>query len=210
MEVNEIFYAWVPKYARHAILTIMALVALCANGVYLGITTNMYSDLGVYAEPYTMATNAMYIGMGGGFLFVGRLAAKASAKSGVIIGFIMMLLMNLICATTSSPTLTIAASLVLGFFKVLAIGVIYLALLVIWSKKLDSSRVYPFFYFIALAGLYFVTWLTTYVTYLYSWRYAYIVIFILMIFCIVLAVVFFENHELKKKIPLQTMQQPTI
>jgi MFS family permease len=208
MEVNEIFYAWVPKYARHAILTIMALVALCANGVYLGITTNMYSDLGVYAEPYTMATNAMYIGMGGGFLFVGRLAAKASAKSGVIIGFIMMLLMNLICATTSSPTLTIAASLVLGFFKVLAIGVIYLALLVIWSKKLDSSRVYPFFYFIALAGLYFVTWLTTYVTYLYSWRYAYIVIFILMIFCIVLAVVFFENHELKKKIPLYQLDIP--
>src|SRR5258705_11530707 len=99
MEANQIFYAWVPKYIRYAILLLMAFVVLCANGVYLGITTNMYSDLGVYSEPYTMATNAMYIGMGAGFLFIIRFALRFTAKLGVITGLIMMMLMNVICAT---------------------------------------------------------------------------------------------------------------
>src|SRR5258705_12521610 len=162
MEANQIFYAWVPKYIRYAILLLMALVALCANGVYLGITTDMYSDLGVYSEPYAMATNAMYIGMGGGFLFIIRLAMRFTGRGLLIAGFIIMLLMNVICATTSSPFLTVVASLVLGFSKILAIVQIYLAWLMIWSKKMDLARVYPFIYFVALAGLNFITWLTSY------------------------------------------------
>lgn len=208
MEVNQIFYAWVPKYARYAILLLMVFVALCANGVYLGITTNMYSDLAVYAEPYTMATNAMYIGMGAGMIFLVRLAVRFSGKTLLITGFIMMLLMNFVCATTSNPVLAVAASLVLGFFKMLSVGQIYLAWALIWSKNLDASRVYPFFYFVALAGLNFITWLTAHFTFLYSWRYAYVVIFILVILCLVLAVLFMENHELKKKIPLYQLDIP--
>ena len=208
MEVPQFFYAWVPKYVRYAILLLMVFVALCANGVYLGITTNMYSELGVYSEPYTMAANALYIGMGGGFLFVFRLVLRFTGKSLIIVGFTVMLLMNLICATTNNPYIAVAASLILGFTKVLALGQIYLAWLMIWSKKGEAARVYPFFYFIALAGLNFMTWLTTYFTYLYSWRYAYILVFILLIVCIVLTVVFFENHKLKKKIPLYQLDIP--
>lgn len=210
MEITQIFYAWVPKYVRYTILLLMVFVALCANGVYLGITTNMYSDLGVYAEPYAMSTNAMYIGMGVAMIFSIRLAVRFSAKSLIVTGFIMMLLMNIVCATTNNPGLAIAASLVLGATKMLAIGPIYLAWAQIWSKTLDATRVYPFFYFVALAGLNFMTWLTTYVTNLYSWRYAYIVILILLILCIVLAIFFFENHEPKKKIPLYQLDLPGV
>ena len=210
MEVNQIFYAWVPKYARYAILFLMVFVALCANGVYLGITTNMYSDLGVYAEPYAMAPNAMYIGMGVALLFSIRVAARFPSKSLIITGFIMMLMMNFICATTNNPILAVAASFVLGLSKMLAVGPIYLAWASIWNKNLDAARVYPFFYFMALAGLNFITWLTTHFTYLYSWRYAYIVIFILIILCFVLAIIFFENHQLKKKIPLYQLDIPGV
>jgi len=208
MEVKSIFYAWVPKYLRYAILLLMAFVALCANGVYLGITTNMFSELGVYAEPYTMATNAMYIGMGGGFLFIIRFAARFTEKSGMVTGFTMLLVTNLIIATTNSPFLAVAASLVLGFTKVLALGPIYLEWAMVWSKKMDAARVYPSFYFVALAGLNFMTWLTTWFTSLYSWRYAYVVVLMLILVCIVLSVVFFENHKLQKKIPLYQLDIP--
>ena len=208
MELNQIFYEWVPKYLRFAILLLMVFVALCANGIYLGITTDMYSDLGVYAEPYTMASNALYIGMGAGFLLAIRFVTRFSGKSMVVTGFIMMLLMNLVCATTSNPYLTVAASLVLGSSKILALGVLYLAWSTIWSEKVEAAKVYPSFYFIALAGLYFITWLTTYFSYLYSWRYAYIAIGVLLILCIVLAIIFFENHKLKKTIPLYQLDVP--
>lgn len=208
MEVRSVFYAWVPKYVRYAILLLMAFVGLCANGIYLGITTNMFSELGVYAEPYTMATNAMYIGMGGGFLFLIRFALRFPAKSGLLMGFTMLLLMNIICATTNSPFLAVAASLVLGFTKVFALGPLYLEWAMVWSKKMDSASVYPSFYFVALAGLNFMTWVTTYLTSLYSWRYSYIIVLILIIVCIVLSVIFFENQKVPKKIPLYQLDIP--
>lgn len=208
METNQIFYKWVPIYIRYAILVLLTFVVLCANGVYLGITTYMYSDLGVYSEPYTMATNALYIGMGSGMIFLVRLAVRFTGKTLTITGFIMLLLMNVICATTHNPFVAIAASLILGFSKMLTIGQVYLAWLLVLTKKGEASIVYPFFYFIALAGLNFITWLTTHFTWLYSWRYAYVLICILIVFSIVLAMVFFENHTLAKKIPLYQLDIP--
>src|SRR4026208_741466 len=139
----------------------MLFVLLCANGIYLGITKEMYSDLGVYSEPYTMATNALYIGMGSGILISLRLAARFNPKILIVTSFSMLLLMNFICATTDSPILAVAASLVLGFSKMLAMGYLYLAWASIWSKNLDATRAYPSFYFLALAGINFITWLTT-------------------------------------------------
>jgi MFS family permease len=208
MEINQLFYSWVPKYLRYAILLLMLFVVLCANGVYLGITTDMYSDLGVYSEPYTMATNAMYIGMAAGMIFIIRLAVRFSEKFALISGLVIMLLMNLICATTNSPALTVAASLVLGFGKIFALVVVYVAWLAIWSKQMNSARVYPLLYFMALAGLYFLTWLTSRFAWLFSWRYAYPFVLVLLIICILLAVLFVERHEVKRRIPLYQLDIP--
>jgi len=186
----------------------MLFVLLCANGVYLGITTEIYSDLAVYPEPYTMATNALYIGMGSGMLIFLRLGARFNPKPLIVTSFSMLLLMNFICATTDNPSIAVAASLLLGFSKMLAMGFLYLAWGSVWSKNLDATRIYPSFYFLALAGLNFITWLTTHFSYLYSWRYAYIVIFILLVSCIVLALVTLENFKLPKKIPLYQLDIP--
>jgi MFS family permease len=208
MEGYQFFNTWIPKYLRLVILLLMLFVLLCANGVYPGITTEMYSDLGVYAEPYTMATNAMYIGMGSGMIVFFRLAARFNPKVLIVTSFSMLLFMNFICATADSPVLAVAAALVLGFSKMLAMGHLYLAWASVWSKDLNATRVYPSFYFIALAGINFISWLTTRFSNLYSWRYSYIVIFVLIISCIVLALVTLENFKLKKKIPLYQLDIP--
>src|SRR4030095_4487078 len=126
----------------------------------------------------------------------------------IVTSFSMLLLMNFICATTDNPSIAVAASLLLGFSKMLAMGFLYLAWGSVWSKNLDATRIYPSFYFLALAGLNFITWLTTRFSYLYSWRYAYIVIFILLVSCIILALVTLENFKLKKKIPLYQLDIP--
>ncbi|WP_299516876.1 MFS transporter [Mucilaginibacter sp.] len=149
-----------------------------------------------------MAYNAVYIGMGVGMIIYVRLAERFSNKALVLTGLFTMLLMNIICATVENPILAIAATLLLGFGKILALGEIYLAWLNIWSKKMETAKLYPFFYFIALAGLYFMTWLTAFFTKIFDWHYAYIIILILILVCIILTIVFVENHKLKKKIPL--------
>jgi DHA2 family multidrug resistance protein len=120
----------------------------------------------------------------------------------------MMLLLNLLVATTNNPVITVTATLLLGFTKIFALGEVYLNLLKIWSKKMNSARLYPFFYFIALAGLYFMTWFTAYLTNLYSWRFAYDALFILLAICIIVTVVFIQNNPLKRRIPLYQLDIP--
>ncbi|MBO9204371.1 MULTISPECIES: MFS transporter [Niastella] len=209
MELKSIFYAWVPKYLRFILLTLMAFVILTTNGVYTGITTDIYSDLGVYAEPYTMASNALYIGMGASLIFNIRLFTRLTNKTLMLTSFVLLLLLNLVCAFTNNPVVTVAATFFIGFAKIIGFGEVYLNLLKIWSpKQMSTARLYPFFYFIALAGLYFMTWFTAYLNNLYSWRFAYYALFIMTAICILLTVVFVENHPLKRKIPLYQLDIP--
>jgi MFS family permease len=205
MEIYDLLYKWVPVYLRLAILFILFFVVLTANGVFAGNITDMYSSLGVYVEPYTQAANAMYIGMGLGLILHTRLKMRFSSKTLLIAGLSGMLLMNIICATTSNPTLTVFACLIIGITKISALIEVYIIWMIIWSKKLDTRRLYPFVYFTALCGLYFVTWLTTWLAYSYNWRYSYIIIFIMLLVCILLTLIFAENHPLKKRLPLYQM-----
>ncbi|MDP9077673.1 MAG: hypothetical protein M3O71_09650 [Bacteroidota bacterium] len=210
MEFYDLFYKWVPLYIRIPVLTLLYLVLLTANGVYTGNYGDMSSGLGGYSEPYTMAYYAMYIGMGIGSMSNIRIRERFTAKTLLLFGLVAMLLMNLVCATTNNPYLTILACFLLGVGKVSASTEVYLVWLQIWSKKLDVSRLYPFVYFIALSGLYSMTWLTTKLAYFYDWRYAYIAIFILILACIILTVIFVEHHTLRKKVPLYQMDWPGI
>jgi DHA2 family multidrug resistance protein len=202
MELKDLFYSWVPLYIRLPVLYILFLVILVANGVFLSSIADIYSDLAVESEPFTQAYNAMYIGMGLGLIAHVRLKMRFSNKTLLIGGLLAMLLTNIICATTASPALAIAACLVLGFAKISALIEVYLIWIYIWSKKLDTSRVYPFVYFTALSGLYLMYWVNSRLAYVYNWRYAYLLVIILLLICLVFALLFTENHPLRRKLPL--------
>jgi len=210
MEFYDLFYKWVPLYIRLPVLTLLYLVILTANGVYPGNTADMSAGSGNYAEPYTMAYYAVYIGMGIGSMTNIRIRERFSGKSLVLSGFIVMLVMNIVCATTNNPYLTIAACLLLGMGKVAASTEIYLIWLQVWSKKLDVSRLYPFVYFIALGGIYSMTWLTSKLAYMYNWKYAYLSVVMLLLICIILTVIFVERHPLRRKVPLYQLDLPGI
>jgi len=201
MELKDLFYAWVPLYVRLPVLFILFLVILVANGIFLSTITDIYSNLAVESEPYTQAYNAMYIGMGLGLIAHVRLKLRFSNKTLLLAGLLTMLLMNVVCATTDSPALAIAACLVLGFAKISALIEIYIIWIYIWSKKLDTSRVYPFVYFTALSGLYLMYWVNSRLAYVYNWRYAYILVIILLLICVLFTLIFTENHPLKEKLP---------
>src|SRR5882757_8965514 len=174
MELKDLFYKWVPVWVRLPVLFIFFFVVLTANGVYLGNSTDMYSGLGVYSEPFTAAYNAVYIGMGLGLMVEVRLKMRFSSKTLLLWGFSVMALVNIINACTTNPILMILSCLALGFTKMSALMEVYIMWLVVWSKKLDTSRLYPFVYLTALGGIYFITWLTARLANIYNWRYAYL------------------------------------
>lgn len=206
--MKDLFYKWVPVYVKLPVLFILFFTILIANGVFLGNINDMYSTLATYIEPYTLAYNAMYIGMGLGLLMEIRMKMRFSNKSLLLYGLSCILLMNIVCATASNPMVVVGACLFLGFAKMAALIEVYLIWLFIWSKKLDPSRLYPFVYFTALSGLYLTTWLTNKLAYLYNWRYAYICVILLVLFCLLLALIFVENNPLKRILPFYQMDWP--
>jgi DHA2 family multidrug resistance protein len=202
MEQYDLFYHKVPLFVRIPVLFLIFFVILVANGVFLGNSTAMYSSLAVNAEPYTVAFNAMSIGMALGLIFHIRLKLRFTNKALLLWGLSLILLTNIICATTDDPTVVIFACLILGFTKISALMEVFLIWMLIWSKKLDTSRMYPFLYFNALAGATFVTWLTTIMAYDYNWRFAYLWIIAVVLLCIVSVLFLVENHPLHRKYPL--------
>jgi DHA2 family multidrug resistance protein len=205
MELKDLFYQWVPVWVRIPVLFIFFFVVLTANGVYLGNSTDMYSGLGAYSEPFTAAYNAVYIGMGLGMMVEIRLKRRFTGKTLLLWGFSMMLLINWINMCTDSPALMIVDCLILGFTKMAALMEIYIIWLVVWSKKLDTTRFYPFVYGTALGGIYFITWFTARLANAYNWRYAYLSIIVMILVCLLLALVFVGNNKLHRALPLYQM-----
>ncbi|WP_121811373.1 MFS transporter [Mucilaginibacter kameinonensis] len=209
MELYDLFYKWVPAYVRLPVLFLLFFCVLSANGVYLGNANLIANNLGVYAESFTEAYNAVYIGMGLGLIFHYRLKLRFSSKQLVLFGFIMMFLTNLICATTSNTVVFIAACFILGFCKISALADLYVIWMLIWAnKKFDATKIYPFVYFTALCGINFLIWLTAYIATLYDWRHAYIVVLVLLLLSILSVILLVENHELKNKLPLKGIDYP--
>ena len=205
MGIKDFFYPWVPMWLRFLAIFIVLFTTLAANGVYLGNSTDMYSSLGVYEEPYTEAYNAVYVGMACGLMMELRLKLRFSNKTLLLWGLSVMLLMNVICAFTDNPAVVVAACLVLGFCKMSAFIEVLLVWLFIWSKKMDRSRLYPFLYITALPGIYFVTWGMSKLANSYNWRYAYIAALILVMASLLLALLLVKNHPIKRILPLYQM-----
>jgi hypothetical protein len=202
MEIYQLFYSRVPIWAQFTIVSFLSLVILSSGGVFIGNITDMYTGLGEYNEPYIMGFNTVYIGLGLGLIFIGKLNIRFSNKYLVLTGLGSMLFLHFIIASTTSPELVVVACLLLGFTKVLALGPVYLDLLGTISKTFDTSKVYPYLYFLALGGLYGVNWLMNYIAFQYNWQQAYVVIYIAIAISIILVAFFVENHPLRNSIPL--------
>ncbi len=202
MELKDLFYKWVPVWVKLPVLFLFFFTILTANGVYLGNSTDMYSGLGVYTEPFTAAYNAVYIGMALGLLVEVRLKMRFSSKQLLLWGFSVMLLVNIINMNAKSPVVFVVTCFVLGFTKMSALIEIYIMWLVVWSKKLDTSRLYPFVYLTALGGTYFLTWWTTQLAYTFNWQYAYIAVTMMVLACLLLALIFVQYNKLRRPLPL--------
>jgi hypothetical protein len=208
MEIYPLFYKTVPRRAQFALISFLTFVVLCGNGIYIGNITDMYSSMGEYNEPYIMGFNAVYIGLGLGLIFIGKLNLHLTNKFLVLAGLGSMLLLHLLIATTTNPQAIVAACLILGFTKVMALGPIYLDLIASITKTFDTPKVYPYLYFLALGGLYFTTWVMNVITFEYNWQASYLVQYLAIAMAMVLVAFFVERHPLKNRIPLHQSDIP--
>jgi MFS transporter, DHA2 family, multidrug resistance protein len=205
MEFYPLFYKWVPAPIKLMVLFILIFAILTCNGIFPGNLSHIAGSRGVYPESLIMAYNSVNIGMGLGLMLAIRFKQRFSSKQLLLSGLIIMLLMNIVCAIAENEMVLIGACLILGFAKVSSLTEIFIIWLLIWSKKLDASRAYPFIYFIALAGGYFTNWYTAWLSEKYDWQYANISIIAILVFCVGLTFFLTEYHSLRRKVPLVQM-----
>jgi MFS transporter, DHA2 family, multidrug resistance protein len=200
-----VFHRWVPNALRIPVLLLLFFVPLNLNGVYPGNTTDLYSDLGIYTETYIAAYNAIYIGMGLGFIIHMRLAARFSVKTLVLYGLTAQFFMSAACVICPYPGLIILACFLLGFCKVCALKELYSLWAAIWSKEGDRGRIYPFVFSMALAGSYAFIWVMAELAFRYNWQYAYVLVLGIMLVAILLVLLLFEHHPPLHPLPLYQM-----
>lgn len=205
MTAPHIFHQWVPQWLRIPVLFILYFASLVFNGIYIGNTYEMFSSLGGFHEPYLVAYNAVYIGMGIGFMIHGRLAARFTVKEMLLLGFVVQLVTNIICGISPYPLITVLSCLVLGFGKAAAVKEFFAAWVLIWHGKGDRVVAYPFVFALALCGAFLMSWWMTSLAYQYNWSYAYVYVIIGLLFCLLLVVILVENQPLQRKIPLYQM-----
>jgi DHA2 family multidrug resistance protein len=210
MVAPGIFYRWVPNFIRIPVLVWLFFVGLDFNGVFQGNTTDIFSDLGIYAETYTAAYSAVYIGFGLGFMIHMRLAARFPVKTLILYGLTVQLLMNGVCAICPYPELTVIACFVLGFCKVAAVKELYNFWSAIWSKTGDRGRIYPFVFTLALAGSFLLFWAMSRLAFIYNWQYAYLSVLACSATAILLVLLLFEYHPLHRCLPLYQMDWPGV
>ncbi|TWI19163.1 hypothetical protein [Sphingobacterium siyangense] len=93
MEINPIFHPSVPKYIRYPAMFIIGTVVLSANGIFLGTAVDMYNGQGEYTEHFTMAYNAVFVGMALNILLAQRFAERYTNKTHMLVGLVGMLIL---------------------------------------------------------------------------------------------------------------------
>lgn len=208
MDPKDAFYGWFPSILRLPVLFILLFALLTANGIFPGNFMEMSNDLGVYPENFTLAYNSLFIGISVGLLIEARLKQRFTNKTLLILGLTGMIAMNVITASTHNPVIIATASFFLGVLKVSAYAEIFLVWLFVWSPSRSPARVYPFLFFIVLAGSNLVNWVMARVAYAYNWRYAYLTVIILLLVCLLMVLLFIKKQPLKRPVPLYQMDRP--
>lgn len=114
----KILYDWVPKWLGILMLLFIFIPTMSINGTYSGNAAYIVGELGIMSEHIIFISFASSIGM----LVAGPFALpilKAFGKRRIyILGFTIMLALNILCGYIESPIALAACSFVLGFVRI--------------------------------------------------------------------------------------------
>lgn len=197
-----LFANWVPKNLTYLLIGLITLPIITIAGVYTSVATNIASEMAVYTEYITLASNASTIGMGVAFPIVLRLKARFRTKEIITFSAIILSLLSFMCGTTDSPIVLLICSLLIGFFKTLIMIEMLLPLMVIISPGGNRGIFYSVFYPISIGfgqitGYYFAE-----LVYDGNWQSPYFLMSAIMLIVALISIVFQHNQRFAFKMPL--------
>lgn len=196
-----LFKSWVPKPVQLLLILLFTTVIMSVNPVNTGNISMMVSDLGTMPEYLMMANFASFIGMATSMPLVLRVKMRFRTKEIMIFSLAVTALLSFVIGTTTVPEIIVAASFLMGFFKMFMMMEFILPLMFILSPDGKRGKFYAVFYpFSIIAGNisgYYLAKLAYHTT----WQYPHLLTAGLCLILMMITVIFQHNQRFARKMP---------
>jgi MFS family permease len=197
-----LFADWVPKPVQLLLILALFIPMLAANGVYTGNLSYMVGSLGTYNEWIVFANYATIVGMGTSLPLALRFKTRFRVRHTLVRTFILLALLMMVLGTTDNNVVIVAASFLVGFFKIFGVIEMVLPILFILSSDGNRQRFYSIFYPFAISIPQIVGYAVTRVGFYTSWEHAYFIMAIILLACAIISLIFTHNKRFVHKVPL--------
>lgn len=196
------FATWVPKPLMLLLIVVFTFPMIIVSGVYIGNSANIAGGLAVYGEYISLANNASVIGVCLGLIILLRIKMRFRSKEIVAGSAIILAILSIVCGTTDSPYVLVAASFLIGFFKIFPMLEMIIILMAILSPSGHKGIFYAIFTPITLligqvANYYLASMFAD-----YSYQAPYYFMAIAMLVIAALSLIFQHNDRFSFKMPL--------
>lgn len=191
----------VPQWLGLVTMFLIFIPASMMNGAYTGTMVEVSGTLGILSEDITMGYYAATVGMCIVYPIIPRLRVGLTPKTLLLLGLIVQVVLNLICARTRSIDVLIIASFLIGAAK----GVLMLTFITLvkpfFTPGNIRSEFYAYFYPLVFSGAQLSMVLTAELAYQYQWQHIYYFIAILCLIAILFVLLFFRYSRRPVHIP---------
>ena len=215
---NFPFYSWVPKPLGILVLLLMFVPPTFSGGAYLCNVSEMSSGLALWTEDVQMASFFTSIGMCLFPPFMVRFLQARRVKQTYLWGFFLLILLNGVCALTTSRIILFASCFFIGIVRVMLMlsstftiapyltGMNTLAMFTMTEEpepavqyQLERKRTFlmPVLYFVILTISQLSNMLLAWFAYAYQWQDAYFVVIGMLMVAMLLVVVTMVEEERK-------------
>ncbi len=201
-EYNKgLFHTWVPGIVQLVLVALFVSVYLLVNPIYSGNMGRMVSGTGINSEYFSWANYAQFIGMALLLPLFFRIKTRFRVKETVITSLLVMALMSIVTATTSSGVVFVGASLIFGMAKIMGMVDIVMVVFFILSPKGDRNRFYALFYPFAVIVGQLSVFITTNISFGLAWQSIHFYAAAILLIMAMLCVIFMHNKRFCKKVP---------
>lgn len=228
MKDNFPFYSWVPRPLGIVILLLMFVPPTFSGGAYLCNASEMAGSLALWTEDVQMASFFTSIGMCLFPPFMVRFLQARRVKHTYLWGFLLLILLNAICALTSSRPVLFACCMLIGLVRIMLMlnstftiapyltGMNTLAMFTMTEEpkpavqyQLERKRTFlmPVLYFVILLIAQLSNVLLAWFAYEYHWQDAYFVVIGMLLTAMLLCLVTMKD-EVRKTYSMEWRKVP--
>lgn len=197
-----LFDNWVPKIAQLLLMLVFIILLFPMSSIYVGNLSYMVGETGQMAEYFMWANFAGVVGMGAALPIAFRVKLRFKIRDKVVFILLLLALFNFIMATTEIPMIIVLISVLMNFFKMLALIEFMLPVMMILNPDGNRGKFYAMFYPFILGigqvGAYF----TTLEAFNSGWQFIYFQSAVVCIVLAMLAIIFMHKKYFDKPLPL--------